>query len=82
MTVAKGRGLYFEKYACQACHQVDGTGGYLGPPLDKLSVRLKPGWVFYWLKSPETFKPSSIEPDNHLSDDEAGALTAYLMTLR
>jgi mono/diheme cytochrome c family protein len=79
--VSKGKGLYFEKYACQACHQIEGKGGYVGPPLDKLNQRLKPGWVFHWLKNPQAFKPASIEPNNRLSDEEADALTAYLMTL-
>lgn len=80
--VAKGKGLYFEKYGCQACHQIKQEGGYVGPPLDKLSSRLKPGWVFHWLKNPQAFNPNSIEPNNKLSDEEAEALTAYLMTLK
>ncbi len=80
-TVAVGKGLYYERYGCQACHQIGSKGGYVGPPLDKLSARLKPGWVFHWLKSPQTYRPESIEPDNKLSDKEAEALTAYLMSL-
>ncbi|MCI0372700.1 MAG: cytochrome c, partial [candidate division NC10 bacterium] len=31
----RGRRLFFERYGCQACHQVGGTGGYYGPPLDE-----------------------------------------------
>jgi mono/diheme cytochrome c family protein len=81
-TVAKGKGLYFEKYGCQACHQIESKGGYVGPPLDKLGTRLKPGWVFHWLKNPQVFKPESIEPNNKLTDNDAEALTAYLMSLR
>lgn len=78
--VARGKGLYFEKYGCQSCHQLGNTGGYVGPPLDKVGARLKGGWIFHWLKSPQQYKPDSIEPDNHLTDDEAEALTAYLLT--
>jgi mono/diheme cytochrome c family protein len=81
-TVAKGKGLYFERYGCEGCHQIGGKGGYVGPPLDKLSARLKQGWVFHWLKNPQAYKPQSIEPNNRLSDDEAEALTAFLMTLK
>ncbi|HEY6950872.1 MAG TPA: c-type cytochrome [Bacteroidota bacterium] len=81
-TVREGRGLYFERYGCQSCHQVGGKGGYVGPPLDKVGSRLEPGWVFHWLKNPEAYKPGSIEPDNKLTDHEAEALTAYLMTLK
>ena len=79
-SVSKGRGLYFEKYACQSCHQIGGKGGYVGPPLDKIAARLKGGWIFHWLKNPQAFKPESIEPNNFLTDEEADALTAYLLT--
>jgi mono/diheme cytochrome c family protein len=79
--VAKGRGLYFERYGCQSCHQIAGKGGYVGPPLDKVGSRLKGGWIYHWLKNPQAYKPESIEPNNKLSDDEAEALTAYLLTL-
>jgi cytochrome c1 len=43
---------------------------------------LKAGWIFHWLKNPQAYKPESIEPNNKLKDDEAEALTAYLLTLR
>ncbi|MEK6571413.1 MAG: c-type cytochrome, partial [Bacteroidota bacterium] len=80
--ISKGKTLYYEKYACQACHQINLKGGYVGPALDKAGVRLKPGWVFLWLKNPQAFKPESIEPNNSLSDQDAEALTAYLMSLK
>jgi hypothetical protein len=80
--VAKGKLFYYDKFGCQACHQINLKGGYVGPALDKVGARLKPGWIFQWLKSPQAFKPESIEPDNNLTDEEAEALTAYLMTLK
>lgn len=81
-TISKGKGLYFEKYGCQSCHQIAGKGGYVGPPLDKIGVRLSGGWIFHWLKDPQAYKPDSIEPDNNMTDDEAEALTAYLLSLQ
>jgi mono/diheme cytochrome c family protein len=78
--VSEGRGLYYERYGCQSCHMVGGKGGYVGPPLDKVGSRLTSGWIFHWLKDPETYKPQTIEPDNKLTDREAEALTAFLMT--
>ncbi len=81
-TIAKGKGLYYERYGCQACHQIESKGGYVGPPLDKLSTRLKPGWVFHWLKHPQAYRPESIEPDNKLTDQDAEALTVFLMSLK
>ena len=81
-SIARGKNLYSDKYGCQSCHQIGGKGGYVGPPLDKVGSRLKAGWIFHWLKEPQAFKPESIEPNNKLTDEEAGALTAYLMTLK
>ena len=75
-----GRGLYFDRYACQSCHQMEGKGGYVGPPLDKLNTRLKPGWIYYWLKNPQAFKPATIEPNNNMSDADAEAIAAFLLT--
>ncbi len=80
--VSEGKRLYYERYGCQSCHMIGGKGGYVGPPLDKAGSRLKPGWIFHWLKNPEAYKPQSIEPDNKLTDHEADALTAFLMTLK
>jgi mono/diheme cytochrome c family protein len=78
--IAKGRGLYYEHYGCQSCHQIGGKGGYVGPPLDKLVTRLKPGWIYYWLKNPQSLKPATIEPNNNLSDGDAEAITAFLLS--
>ena len=80
--VAIGRGLFFERYGCQSCHQINGKGGYVGPPLDKVGARLNAGWIYHWLKNPEGLKPGTIEPNNLLSNPEAEAITAYLMTLK
>ncbi len=80
--IANGKGLFFEKYGCQSCHQVGGKGGYVGPPLDKLGTRLTQGWIFHWLKDPEAYRPNSIQPDYKLTDEDAEALTAYLMSLK
>ena len=79
--VVKGQELYHQTYGCQACHQIGMTGGYVGPPLDRIGQRLYSGYIFAYLKNPQRFKPGGLEPDNHLSDEEARALTAYLVSL-
>jgi mono/diheme cytochrome c family protein len=78
----KGKALYEERFGCQGCHQIGGKGGYVGPPLDKVADRLQPGWIFHWLKNPQALRPASIEPNNRLTDQDAEALTAYLLTLK
>jgi mono/diheme cytochrome c family protein len=77
--ISHGKSLYFDRYACQSCHQMEGKGGYVGPPLDKLDTRLKAGWIYHWLKDPQSFKPATIEPNNNLSDEDADAITAFLL---
>jgi mono/diheme cytochrome c family protein len=78
----RGRGLFWEKYGCQSCHILDGKGGYVGPPLDNVRNRLKPGWIFQWLKQPQKYKPGTIEPRAGLSDSEILDLVSYLMSLK
>ncbi len=80
--IESGRKLYFNTYGCQACHQIDGEGGYVGPPLDNLAQRLQPGWVYQRLKHPRRFNPDVLEPDFNLNDDEARALAAFLLSTK
>ena len=77
--VEQGRKLYYNTFACQACHQIGGSGGYVGPPLDNLSGRLQTGWVYERLKNPHKFDPDVLEPNLNLTDQEAGALAAFLL---
>jgi Cytochrome c. len=80
--IARGQGLFREKYGCQSCHIVGGNGGYVGPPLDKAGERLIPGWIYHWLLNPQKYKPETLEPRAGLSEAEAKDLTAYLMSLK
>jgi mono/diheme cytochrome c family protein len=80
--IARGQGLFREKYGCQSCHIAGGNGGYVGPPLDKAGNRLTPGWIYHWLLNPQKYKPETLEPRAGLSGDEAKDITAYLMSLK
>ncbi len=82
--VEKGRELFYGKYACQSCHIVDPAKdkGYIGPALWGVGLRLTPMWVYHWLKDPQALRPGVAEPNQHLSDDDARALTAFLISLK
>jgi len=80
--ITKGKILFYERYGCQGCHQINLKGGYVGPALDKVGSRLKPGWIIHWLKNPQALNSEAIEPDNNMADDEVEALTAFLMSLK
>ena len=74
-----GRKLYYEKYACNACHRIKSKGGALGPDLTKVATRLRPEWIAYHLRDPRTFVKNSLEPVYDLTDNEIRDLTAFLM---
>ncbi len=79
--IAHGKELYFNKFGCQGCHQIQTAGGYVGPPLDGAGGRLLSGYVYTYLKNPQKIKPAVIEPNYDLSDADARALTAYVVSL-
>ncbi|MGA2170623.1 MAG: c-type cytochrome, partial [Terracidiphilus sp.] len=82
--VEHGRQLFYSKYACQACHIVDTKTdkGYIGPTLTQVGSRLTAAWVYAWLRNPQALRPGTTEPNQNLSDDDARALTAFLMSLK
>jgi mono/diheme cytochrome c family protein len=76
----KGRELYYDTYECQTCHQRGSDEGEtVGPNLTNVRLRLKPGWIFTWLKDPELYKPEAGMPDFDISDEESIAITAFLI---
>ena len=77
----EGQRLY-TALGCRACHIVGDSGGYYGPPLTDASKRLKPGWIFTWLKGPQRWRADVRCPDYGLTDTDALRLTAFLETLR
>lgn len=79
--VEQGRQLFYTKYACQSCHMVNPKQdkGYIGPVLTSVGTRLTAAWIFHWLKNPQALRPGTMEPNQEISDDDARALTAFLM---
>ena len=77
-----GKQLFYGKYACQACHIVDTKTdkGYIGPTLTKVGSRLTAAWIFQWLKNPQALRPGTAEPNRAMSDEDAQALTAFLIS--
>ncbi|KAB2958915.1 MAG: c-type cytochrome [Candidatus Methylomirabilis oxygeniifera] len=51
------------------------------PDLSRIAGKVNANWLFDWLKNPKQFRPTTRMPDLRLSDDEARAVTAFLMTL-
>lgn len=81
---ARGKQLFYSKYACQSCHIADykNDKGYVGPALANVGNRLTPVWMYKWLKDPNALRPGTMMPKLSLKDDEARDLTAFLMGLK
>ncbi len=79
--INRGKRLFEEK-GCISCHILGKGGGYVGPQLNGVGSRLKPGWIFKWLLNPQMFIPDTIEPNHGFSEDEARVLSAYLSNMK
>jgi mono/diheme cytochrome c family protein len=80
--VELGKQLFYGKYACQGCHIVDTKTdkGYIGPTLTQVGSRLTAAWIFAWMKNPQALRPGTAEPNRAMSDEDAQALTAFLIS--
>jgi mono/diheme cytochrome c family protein len=80
--VELGKQLFYGKYSCQGCHIVDSKTdkGYIGPTLTTVGSRLTAAWIFQWMKNPQSLRPGTVEPNRAMSDDDARALTAFLIS--
>ena len=80
--VELGKQLFYGKYACQGCHIVDSKTdkGYIGPTLTQVGSRLTAAWVYQWMKNPQALRPGTMEPNRAVSDEDARALTAFLIS--
>src|SRR5207249_1880395 len=86
--IARGEHL-FEELGCHGCHLTEGyedlakSSGVsaIGPSLRRIAAKLDQGWMVRWITNPHAFRPIARMPNLRLSDDEARAITAYLVTL-
>jgi mono/diheme cytochrome c family protein len=87
----RGQAL-FDAKGCIACHQLNGKGGDVGPSLTTqvpefpqgtwVGDKLRPGWIYKWLRNPQSLVPDTLEPNLGLTDQEALDLTAFVLTLK
>ncbi len=93
--LSDGRRLFEEK-SCGSCHKIGGRGGTLGRALDNEGLRTRHQLVLSNLAPPHTtwrwhqahlLDPAGMVPGSQMinpnvSEEEAQALTAYLLSLR
>ncbi|MGE5306338.1 MAG: c-type cytochrome [Alphaproteobacteria bacterium] len=86
--IARGKQLT-ETIGCKGCHgfaegeftTTIGKAKDLVPNLKDVAAKVGPQWAYNWIKNPRGYSPDTRMPSLRLSDDEALAITSYLMTL-
>ncbi|MEE8399178.1 MAG: c-type cytochrome, partial [Desulfobacterales bacterium] len=73
----RGRRLFGES-RCVTCHSVEGRGGDIGPDLAKVSSKMKPGWLYSWVKNPSRLWSETKMPNFGFSDQEVQDIVAYI----
>jgi ubiquinol-cytochrome c reductase cytochrome b subunit len=73
--------LLYQTRNCGSCHQVNGVGMKIGPPLNGVARRRTETWVAQHFANPQAMSPGSFMPPYQFSQREMDNLVAYLFTL-
>jgi mono/diheme cytochrome c family protein len=80
--IRTGERLFMKDYGCIGCHSIDGVGGKVGPSLSRVGYRLRPGYIYNWIKNPQSIKKDTKMPNFQLRDRDLLAISLYLTTLQ
>ena len=77
--------LFERDYSCIACHQSynlarQPRGGVSGPSLIDAGRRLRPKWVYQWLKNPKQFTTRGRMPLYMFDEETLRKMTQYIMS--
>ena len=73
--------MVYQANNCGGCHQVNGNGMKVGPPLNGLEKRRTKTWVEEHFVKPQVMSPNTIMPPYHFSQRDMEGLTGYLFSL-
>lgn len=73
--------MVYQRNGCGACHQINGVGQKLGPPLNELAKRRTREWVVEHFLNPQKLSPGTIMPPYRFSEKEMDRITSYLMAI-
>jgi len=66
---------------CGACHNVNGEGGKIGPPLNGVMFKRDAAWLEGHFREPRKFVPNSTMPAYNFAPPEMRAMVAYMLSL-
>lgn len=72
-------GRLFEGLQCRGCHAAGGEGGHIGPALDRLGWKVRPGWLAIALRDPGAHGLDASSHPYDLSVRDATDLSAFLL---
>ncbi len=70
-------GFEEDQFASQVAESKD-----TGPNLARIAEKTDARWTFHWLQNPRAYSEVARMPSLRVSDEEASAITSYLMTLK
>jgi len=84
---AQTKMLFERRFGCISCHRSLNLvgkvrGGVSGPSLVDSGLRLKPDWIFNWLKTPQKFMYEGRMPVFDLDDQTTIRITKYIYGMR
>jgi ubiquinol-cytochrome c reductase cytochrome b subunit len=71
--------MIYQQHRCGACHQLNGAGMKLGPPLNGLARRRSRDWVVQHFAEPQKLSPGTVMPPYRFSSRDLDRITTYLM---
>ena len=84
---ARAKVLFERTFGCISCHRALNLvgkvrGGVSGPSLINSGERLKPDWVFHWLKTPQQFMHEGRMPVFDMNEETTVLITKYILSIR
>jgi mono/diheme cytochrome c family protein len=77
--LARGQQV-FEASGCRGCHKLGGSGGNLGPELDKVGARRSPDWLKKHFVTPSAVTAGSAMPPQKLADADLEAIVLFMLS--
>ena len=75
----KAETLLHNRWSCLGCHRLGDDGGRIGPRLDGIAQRLRPGYVRTLIQEPEHVAPGTIMPASLEQPDRLDLIASYLL---
>lgn len=75
----KAETLLRDRWSCLGCHQLGDDGGRIGPRLDGIAQRLRPGYVRAIMQDPAHLAPGTIMPASLEQPDRLDLIASYLL---